>query len=216
MNWRRVKDVVASFHIPFWSSFFSGWNRGDPPECWVRLPNFRNMTPPPPTQGTKQECWPRTSISIAVRSFCTKCWRNHGSKCGNRWIWDSEISWHFLIAVRMGGPGSSVGITTELRAGRSRDRIPVGRRAFPPVQTSLGAHPVSCKMGIGSFPRVKCGQGVTLTTHPLLKPRSWKSRAIPLPPSGPQPGLKRGYFTFTFTVTMGNGSKQALGSDARH
>jgi len=34
-------------------------------------------------------------------------------------------------------------------------------------------------MGIGSFPRVKFGRGVTLTTHPLLAPRSWKSRAIP-------------------------------------
>jgi len=44
-------------------------------------------------------------------------------------------------------------------------------------------------LGTGSFPRVKCGRGVTLTTHPLLAPRSWKSRAIPLPPSGLQLGL---------------------------
>jgi len=33
-------------------------------------------------------------------------------------------------------------------------------------------------MGTGSFPGVKCGRGVLLTTHPLLVPRSWKSRAI--------------------------------------
>ena len=39
----------------------------------------------------------------------------------------------------------------------------------------------SCKMGTGSFPGVKCGRGVLQTTHPLLVPRSWKSRAIPLP-----------------------------------
>jgi hypothetical protein len=39
-------------------------------------------------------------------------------------------------------------------------------------------------MGTGSFLEVKCGQGVLLTTHPLLAPRSWKSRAIPLPPLG--------------------------------
>ena len=39
-------------------------------------------------------------------------------------------------------------------------------------------------MGTGSFPGVKCGRGVLLTTHPLLVPRSWKSRAISLP-SGP-------------------------------
>jgi hypothetical protein len=25
--------------------------------------------------------------------------------------------------------------------------------------------------------------------HPLLASRSWKSRAVPLPPSGPEPGL---------------------------
>jgi hypothetical protein len=30
------------------------------------------------------------------------------------------------------------------------------------------------------FPGGKGGPGVTLTTHPLLVPRSWKSRAIPL------------------------------------
>jgi len=36
-------------------------------------------------------------------------------------------------------------------------------------------------MGTGSFPGVKCGRGVLLTTHPLLVSRSWKSRAVPLP-----------------------------------
>ena len=39
---------------------------------------------------------------------------------------------------------------------------------------------------------VKCGRGVLLTTYPLLVPRSWKSRAIPLPTlwatSGPVTG----------------------------
>ena len=78
------------------------------------------------------------------------------------------------------GPGSSVAIATELRAGRSGDRIPVGRD-FPPIQTGPGAHPASCAMGTGSFPGVKYSWGVLLTTHPLLVPRSWKSRAIPLP-----------------------------------
>ena len=37
-------------------------------------------------------------------------------------------------------------------------------------------------MGTESFPGVKCCRGVLLTTHPLLVLRSWKSRAIPLPP----------------------------------
>jgi len=33
-------------------------------------------------------------------------------------------------------------------------------------------------MGTWSFPGVKYGRGVLLTTHPLLVPWSWKSRAI--------------------------------------
>ena len=86
------------------------------------------------------------------------------------------------------GPGSSVGTATELPGWTVRDRIPV-RRDFPPVQTGPGAHPASCRMGTGSFPGVKCGRGVLLTTHPLLVPRSWKSRAIPLPTLWATPGL---------------------------
>ena len=58
-------------------------------------------------------------------------------------------------------------------------------RNFPPVQTGPATYPASCTMGTGSFPGVKCGRGVVLTTHPILLPRSWKSRAIPLPLSGP-------------------------------
>ena len=75
-----------------------------------------------------------------------------------------------------------------LRAGRSGIEYRWGRD-FPPVQTGPGANPASCKMGTGSFPEVKCGQGVLLTTHPLLVPRSWKSRAIPLPTLWATPGL---------------------------
>jgi hypothetical protein len=51
------------------------------------------------------------------------------------------------------GPGSSVGITTVY--GRSGDRIPVGVRFFPRIQTGPGAHPAFCTMGTGSFPGVK-------------------------------------------------------------
>jgi hypothetical protein len=40
------------------------------------------------------------------------------------------------------------------------------------VQTGSGAHPASCTVGTGgSFPGVKRGRGVMLTTHPLLVPR---------------------------------------------
>ena len=86
------------------------------------------------------------------------------------------------------GPGSSVGIATELGPGRSGIESRWGRD-FPPVQTGPGAHPASCKMGTGSFPGVKCGRGVLMTTHPLLVPQSWKSRAIPLTTLGATPGL---------------------------
>ena len=102
------------------------------------------------------------------------------------------------------GRCSSVGVATELQAGRSGDRIPVEARFSAPVQTGPGAHPVSCTMGTGSFPRVKSGRGVTLTTHHLLVPWSWKSRAIPLLPLwAVQPvqslsACTRVHFTFTF------------------
>ena len=80
------------------------------------------------------------------------------------------------------GLGNSVGIATELRAGRSGDRITVGARFSAPVQTGPGAYPASCTMGTGSFPGVKSSRGVTLTPHPLLVPWSRKRRAIPLLP----------------------------------
>ena len=48
------------------------------------------------------------------------------------------------------GPGS-----VWLRAGRSGDRIPVGAGFSTPVQTGPGAHPASCTMDTGSFPRGK-------------------------------------------------------------
>jgi len=86
------------------------------------------------------------------------------------------------------GPGSSVGIATELRAGRSGIESRWGWD-FPPVQTGPGAHPASCKMGTGSFPGIKCGRGVLLTTRPLLVPRSWKSTAITLPTLWATPDL---------------------------
>jgi len=75
------------------------------------------------------------------------------------------------------GPGSSVGIATELRATEfdlGEDEI------FGSFRPAL-EHPATCKMGTGSFPGVNYGQGVLVTTHSLLVPRSWKSRAIPIP-----------------------------------
>jgi len=48
----------------------------------------------------------------------------------------------------------------------------VGARFSAHVQTGPESHTASCTMGTGSFPRVRCGRGVTLTPHPLLMPRS--------------------------------------------
>jgi len=47
-------------------------------------------------------------------------------------------------------------------------------------------------MGTGSFLGVKYGWGVLLTTHPLLVPWSWKSRAITLPTLWVTTGLVTG------------------------
>ena len=67
------------------------------------------------------------------------------------------------------GPGSSVGVATDYGVdgpGSSSG----GDEIFRPSRPALGAHPALCKMGTGSFPVVKCGRGVLLTTHPLLNP----------------------------------------------
>jgi len=86
------------------------------------------------------------------------------------------------------GPGSSVGIATDYGLDGPGSNPGVGRD-FPPVRTGPGDHTASCKMGTGSFPGVKCARGALLTTHLLLVPRSWKSRAIPLPTLWATPGL---------------------------
>ena len=84
------------------------------------------------------------------------------------------------ITFCVSGPSSSIGTATDygLDGPGIESRWGV---IFAPVHTGPGAHPASCTMGTGSFPGVKYGQGVLLTTHPLLVPRSWNSRAIPLP-----------------------------------
>ena len=93
------------------------------------------------------------------------------------------------------------GLFFKSRAGRSGIESRWGCDLLP-VQTGLGAHPASCEMGTGVFPGVNWGRGVLLTTHPLLAPRSWKSRAIPLPTLWATPGLKRENVTLFFLLFL--------------
>jgi hypothetical protein len=82
-----------------------------------------------------------------------------------------------LSIILHDGLGSSVSIATDYGLDGPVFEFR-WERDFPPIQTGPGAHPASCKMGTGSLPGVKCGRGVLLTTHPLLAPRSWKSRVL--------------------------------------
>jgi len=93
----------------------------------------------------------------------------------------SELAqlWDFDILC---GPGSVVGIATGYGLDAPRIESRCGTRFSALVQTGPEAHPASCTMGTGSFPGVKGGQGVTLTTHTLLVSWSRKSRVINLLP----------------------------------
>ena len=68
------------------------------------------------------------------------------------------------------GRDSSVGIATVYGLDGPGIESRWGARFSAPVQTGPGAHPASCTTGTGSFPGVKSGRGVTLTSHPLLVP----------------------------------------------
>jgi hypothetical protein len=65
---------------------------------------------------------------------------------------------------------SVVGIATAYGLD-GRGSNPGGGEIFRTCQTGPEAQAVSCTMGTGSFPGVRCGRDVTLTPHPLLVPR---------------------------------------------
>ena len=66
---------------------------------------------------------------------------------------------------------------------------PGGDEIFRPSRPALGPIQPPVKQVPGLSPGVKCGRGVLLTIHPLLVPRSWKSRVISLPTLWATPGL---------------------------
>jgi len=82
----------------------------------------------------------------------------------------------------MYGPGSSVGLD-------GPGSNPGGDEIFRPSRPAVGPTQPPVKWVPGLSPGVKCGRGVLLTTHPLLVPRSWKSRDMPLTTLWATPGL---------------------------
>jgi len=86
------------------------------------------------------------------------------------------------------GPGSSVGIVNVYGLDGPGSN-PGGDEIFRLSRPALGPTKPPLKW-VRGFPRgVKCGRGMLLTTQTLLVPRSWKSRAIPLPTLWATPGL---------------------------
>jgi len=86
------------------------------------------------------------------------------------------------------GPGSSVGTSTDYGLDAPKSNAG-GDEIFHPSKPALGPTQLPVKWVQGFFRGIKCGRGVLLTTHPLLVPRSWKSRAIPLHTLWATPGL---------------------------
>ena len=77
-------------------------------------------------------------------------------------------------------PGSSVGIVTDYELD-SPGSNPGGVEIFHSSRPVLGPTQPPVKMGTGSFPGVKCGRGVLLTTPHLLVPTHRACNVIPLP-----------------------------------
>jgi len=76
--------------------------------------------------------------------------------------------------------GSSVGIATDYELD-GPGLNPGGDEIFRPSRPALGPNQPPVQWVPDLSGGEKCSRGVLLTTHLLLVPRSWKSRAIPLP-----------------------------------
>ena len=86
------------------------------------------------------------------------------------------------------GKGTSVGTATDYGldgpgSNSGEDEI------FRPSRPALGPTQLPIKWVPVLSRGFKCGRGVLLTTHPVLVPRTWKSRATPLPTLWATPGL---------------------------
>ena len=76
----------------------------------------------------------------------------------------------YILVIYECGPGNVVGIRTGYGLDGPGIESRWGAKFSAPVQTGPGAHPPTCTVGIGSFPWVKSGRGVTLNPHPHLVP----------------------------------------------
>ena len=107
-------------------------------------------------------------------------------------VWTSDVT--------CCGPGQLSWYSDLLRAGRSRDRIPVGARFSAPIQTSPGAYPASYTMGSLSFLGVK-RPGRGLNNPPHLSPSLKKEQSYTsTPPMGLGSLLQGETYHFTFAV----------------
>ena len=104
--------------------------------------------------------------------------------------------------IHMGGPELLSRYSDSLLAGRSGDRIPVGRRFSAPLQTGPGAYRAFCTMGTGSFPGVK--RPGRVADHPPPSKRRGHVRVglYLYSTSGPQWSVIGRNFTFTFICTL--------------
>jgi hypothetical protein len=96
-------------------------------------------------------------------SKATRFDRGRSSTCALYRIWKIKVKCFYLtdflvIYVINCGPRKLSRYSDWLRAGSSEIESRWGRD-FPPVQNGPGAHPSSCKMGTGSFPRGKVRPG---------------------------------------------------------
>ena len=113
-------------------------------------------------------------------------------KCTNLLLCHSfdECILHFRITVLFSvlviyvGRDSADGILTRYELDGPGIEFRWGARFSAPVQSGPGAHPAYYTMGTGSFPGVKSGRSVTLTTHLYLKLRSMEKCSTSTPHLG--------------------------------
>jgi len=139
------------------------------PECldeYLNISQVLNVKNPSIAVSSIRSRW--TWDTTKPRLWCKFCSSAGVRICAIKFVY---VQYGYILST-VCGPGSNPG----------------GDEIFRPSRPALGPT-ASCTMGTGYFPRVKCGWGVLLTTYPLLVPRSWKSRAIPLPTLWATPGL---------------------------